>query len=283
MRRPSVRRSFLYRSLAGGVVVVSALVATGAGPAGEATVGAHGRGPGSPARFSTLPSPSDAAAARAATRNLLASADNLPADCIPNSFGPPFAPYQLGLVGSVRGGVLSTGTTSVAGIDANFCGVVSVVTGTPPCGATGSVSSPPDGQVFGALTVAIDLVPGMTPSVGFTADPGTITGGFTCTSSTGGLQVTLNATVSGTTSPLFGVSCTIGPLTIPLSGTITGPFTNLTGTLSSSNFSVPAVQGSATCPGSVPANIDAIAGLPLSPGAATATLPVSASLYQPAP
>jgi len=213
---------------------------------------------------------------------VLASADNLPADCIPNPAGPPTAPYELGLVGTVTGGVLSTGAATVAGISATFCGIATIVNGTPPCGATGSVSSPPDGQVYGSMSVALTLVPGMTPSIGFTANPGTITGGFSCTSDPNGLDVSLDATVSGTTSPLFGVSCTIGPLTIPLSGVITGPFTDLTGTLTSHDITVPDVQASPTCPGSLPANVDAIAGLPIAAGGASATLPIKASLYQPA-
>ena len=219
-----------------------------------------------------------------ASHNVLASNDNLPADCIPNPAGPPTAPYQLGLVGTVHGGVLNAGPATVSNINVTFCGVVTLTNGRPPCGATGTVVSPPDGQVFGPLSIGLTLVPGMSPSIGFTANPATITGGFTCTStpSTNGLEVFLDATVSGTTGALFGVSCTIGPLTIPLSGDITGPLTNLSGTLTSNDFTVPAIAASPSCPGSVPANVDAIAGLPIAPGGATASLPVSASLYLPA-
>jgi hypothetical protein len=212
----------------------------------------------------------------------LASPDNLPADCIPDATGPPGAPYELGLVGTVHDGVLNAGPTTVANINATFCGVVTVVTGTPPCGATGSVLSPQNGQVFGSLSVALTLAPGMTPTIGFVAHPGTITGGFSCGSSPGGLDVTLDATVSGTTGAVFGVSCTIGPVSIPLTGVVTGPFTDMTATLSSDDVTVPAVQASPTCPGAVPANIDAIAGLPIAAGGASASLPVTASLYQPA-
>jgi hypothetical protein len=221
----------------------------------------------------------------AAARQVLAldSSDNLPPDCIPNPAGPPGSTYQLGLVGTVHDGVLNAGPATVDNINVMFCGVVTVVTGSPPCGATGSVYSPPDGQVFGPLAVAFTLVPGMSPSVGFTANPGTITGTFSCTSSSqNGLSVALDATVSGTTSALFGVSCTIGPLTIPFTGIVTGPFTDLTATLTSNDFTVPAVQASPTCPAGIPANVDAIVGLPSPPGVATASLPVTASLYQPA-
>jgi hypothetical protein len=219
-----------------------------------------------------------------ATHKVLVSTDNLPADCIPNPVGPPTAPYQLGLVGTVHGGVLNAGPATVTNINVTFCGVVTLTNGPPPCGATGTVVSPPDGQVFGPLSVGLTLVPGMSPNIGFTAIPGLITGGFTCTSTSSpdGLAVFLNATVSGTTGGLFGVSCTIGPLTIPLSGVITGPFTALSGTLTSNDFTVPAIAASPTCPGSIPANVDAIAGLPIAPGGANASLPVSASLYLPA-
>jgi hypothetical protein len=211
----------------------------------------------------------------------LASADNLPADCLPQPSGPPASTYQLGIVGTVHGGVLDAGTATVNNINVMFCGVVTVVNGTPPCGATGSVSSPPDGQVFSPLSVAFTLVPGMSPSVGFTANPGTITGTFSCDDDPAGLHVTLIATVSGTTAALFGVQCTIGPVTIPLTGTVTGPFTDLTATLTSTSFSVPTVQSSPTCPAGVPANVDAVVGLPIAPGGASATLPITASLYQP--
>jgi hypothetical protein len=214
----------------------------------------------------------------------LASPDDLPSDCLPNPAGPPSGTYQLGLVGTVHGGVLNAGPAMVANISATFCGVVTVVNGQPPCGATGSVFSPPDGQVFGPLSVAFTLVPGMSPSVGFTANPGTITGTFSCESSSeNGLAVTLDATVSGTTSALFGVSCEVGPLTIPLTGVVTGPFTDLTATLTSTDFTIPAVQTTPSCPEGVPADIDAIVGLPSAPGGASISLPVTASLYLPAP
>jgi hypothetical protein len=259
------------------VLAASVFVAVvhGGAPGSHGTIGApaHGHRP-APAR----------GPATAATRHVaLADDDNLPADCIPNPVGPPTAPYQLGLVGTLHDGTLTAGPATVADINATFCGVVTLVNSPPPCGVTGSVYVPPDGQVFGPLSVALTLVPGMTPTIGFTANPATITGGFSCTaSSSNGLDVSLEATVSGTTSGIFGVSCTIGPLTIPLTGVITGPLTALTGTLTSNDFAVPTVQSSPTCPGSVPANIDAIAGLPLAAGGGTATLPVSASLYQPA-
>ncbi|HXQ62316.1 MAG TPA: hypothetical protein VN796_08275 [Acidimicrobiales bacterium] len=267
--------------LAGGSLIVVAAHGRGHGAVGSATRGttAHVSGVAADA---TSPIPRGMATARKVLA--LTTADNLPPDCIPNPAGPPGAPYQLGLVGTAHGGVLTAGPTTVANISATFCGVVTVVNDQPPCGATGSVFSPPDGQVFGPLSVAFTLVPGMSPSVGFTANPGTITGTFTCAaSSQNGLNVTLDATVSGTTAPLFGVSCTIGPLTIPLAGTVTGPFTDLTATLTSDDFTVPAVQTSPTCPDGVPANIDAIVGLPIAPGGASATLPVTASLYQPGP
>ena len=237
-----------------------------------------------PAAAARVMRPGASGAPSAATPKSLtaASAADLPADCVPNPAGPPGAPYQLGLVGTVHDGTLRTPAATVADINATFCGVVTVVNGTPPCGATGSVVSPQDGQVFGSLSVDLTLVPGMTPTIGFVANPGTISGGFSCGSSENGLSVTLDATVSGSTGALYGVSCTIGPLTIPLTGVVTGPFTDMTATLTSNDFTVPAIQSSPTCPGAVPANIDAIAGLPLSPGAASATLPVTAALYQPA-
>ncbi len=63
---------------------------------------------------------------------------------------------------------------------------------------------------------------------------------------------------------------------------MTGPFTDLTATLTSNDFTIPAVQTSPSCPAGVPANIDAIVGLPMPPGGASISLPVTASLYLPA-
>jgi hypothetical protein len=215
-------------------------------------------------------------------RLLTANSANLPADCTPKPSGPPGAPYELGLVGTVNNGVLTAGPATIANITAKFCGIVTVVPGKPPCGATGSVVSPQDGQIFGSLSVQLTMIPGMDPKVPFVAHPSSITGGFSCVSSESGLAVSLNARVSGTTG-LFGLSCTIGPLTIPLTGVVTGPLANATITLRGNDFGVPAVQSSPTCAGAVPANLDQIAGLPIRPGGATATLPATTSIYQPAP
>jgi hypothetical protein len=217
-----------------------------------------------------------------ATLTALLTSSNLPSDCVPNPAGPPAAPYELGLVGTAANGSLTAGPATVANVNAKFCGIVTLVNGTPPCGATGAVESPIDGQIYGPLSVALTLVPGMTPTIGFTANPGTISGGFNCSSSSqNGLAVSLDARVSGSTAPLFGVSCTIGPLDLPLTGTVTGPLSSASATLSSSDFTVPAVTPSPSCPASVAANIDDIAGLPLPPGQSSATLPITASLYQP--
>ena len=209
------------------------------------------------------------------------TASTLPSDCVPNPAGPPTSPYQLGLVGTAANGSLTAGPATVANVNAKFCGIVTLVNGTPPCGATGTVNSPVDGQMYGPLSVVLTLVPGMTPTIGFSANPGTITGGFSCSSSQNGLAVSLNARVSGSTAPLFGVSCTVGPLDLPLTGAVTGPLGAAKATLSSNDFTVPALTPSPSCPASVAANIDDIAGLPLSPGRASASLPVTASLYQP--
>jgi hypothetical protein len=199
---------------------------------------------------------------------------------VPEQNGPPHGYYQLGLVGRVSHGVLDTGTTRVANISAKFCAVVTIVNGQPPCGATGSVSSPPDGQVFGSLSATLTLVPGMAPTVPFTAHPGRITGSFACSSSANGLTVNLDVQVSGTTG-LFGLSCSIGPFTAPLSGVLTGPFTDASITLKGDDFVVPGVSSSARCPGNVPVGLDGVAGLPIPAGQAVLTLPATASLYRP--
>ena len=122
----------------------------------------------------------------------------------------------------------------------------------------------------------------MTPTIGFVANPGTITGGFSCTSSQNGLAVAFDAHVSGTTAPLFGVSCNIA-VSIPLTGAVTGPLTATAATLKSTGVGLPTVQPSPTCPAPVAANVEQIAGVPPSVGTSSATLPVVASLYQPGP
>lgn len=205
----------------------------------------------------------------------------LPADCLPAPAGPPGSPYQLGVVGTIRNGVLRTGSASVFGVSASFCGVVTVVAGQPPCAATGSVSSPADGQLFGSMSATLTLVPGMSPKVPFVAHPGTITGGFACQPSDGGLAVRLTATVSASAG-LYGLSCAIGPLAIPLSGVLTGPLDHATVTLRGGGFPVPVVAASRTCPGAAPADLDAIAGLPIAAGGASVVLPATVSLYRPA-
>ena len=235
-------------------------------------------------RTSTIRHPGTASTGtEASKRRVTLVSSDLPADCMPNPAGPPTAPYELGLVGTATNGTLNTGSVTVAGINAKFCGIVTVVTGTPPCGATGSVDSPPDGQRFGGpLSAVLTLVPKMTPTIGFVANPGTITGGFSCTSSQNGLAVDFDAHVSGTTAPLFGVSCNIA-VSIPLTGAVTGPLTATAATLKSSGVGPPTVQPSPTCPAPVAANVEQISGVPPSAGTSSATLPVVASLYQPGP
>jgi hypothetical protein len=208
------------------------------------------------------------------------TSSGLPADCVPHPSGPPNSYYQLGLVGEGKNGVLNTGTTRVINLNVKFCAVVTIVNGSPPCAATGSVTSPQDGQVFGSVSASLTMIPDMAPKVPFKAHPGTITGGFTCASSTNGLQVNLDATVSGTTG-LFGLSCTIGPFTVPLSGVLTGPFNDASITLRGNDFVVPGVSTSSRCPGNVPAGLDSVAGLPIPRGQATLTLPATVSLYRP--
>lgn len=205
---------------------------------------------------------------------------SIPADCLPQPGGPPGSPYQLGITGTIRNGLLSAGSASVFDVSAKFCGVVTVVAGKPPCAATGSVTAPRDGQVFGSMSATLTLVPGMAPEVPFEAHPGTITGGFACESSRDGLSVSLTADVSASTG-LYGLSCTIGPLSIPLSGVLTGPLTDASVTLRGDDFAVPGVSSSSSCSGEAPSDLDAIAGLPIAAGGATVSLPATVSLYRP--
>ena len=206
--------------------------------------------------------------------------------CLPTAYRSPPVLLVLrtssGSLVPLNNGVLTAGPAVVAHIDVKFCGVVTVVKGQPPCGATGNIVIPQDGQIFGSLSAALTFFPATQPKVPFVAHPGTITGGFSCGPSNNGLAVFLNAPVSGSTG-LYGLSCTIGPFTIHLTGVVTGPLSNASIVLRSNDFEVPGVKPSPTCPGQVPSNLNAIAGLPIAPGGASATLPGTATLYQPAP
>jgi hypothetical protein len=262
--------------LVGASIFLGVTLTTGA----SAAVGSHSdpaRSKGSSSGASAKSKANDRADK---ARTFLTSTDNLPPDCIPKSSGPPGSPYELGLVGTVTNGTLTAGPATVTNITAKFCGIVTLVNGKQPCGATGTVYVPPDGVIFGPLTAQLTLIPGMQPKVPFTAKPGSITGGFICESNNSGLLVTTDAHVSGVTG-LYGLACTIGPLTIPLTGTLTGPLGDASVTLRSNDFTVPAVGSASTCPGDAPAQLDQIAGLPIAPGGASATLSATVSLYQP--
>jgi len=284
-----VRRSWATIRLAAALVGVLLLLGGAIIVVGRSHAAVHtgpASAPGSPGRAATAPTRGTGSGSIPTEledmRMALGHSAGLPADCIPKPSGPPRAPYQLGIVGMVNDGVLTAGAATVADITAKFCGVVTIVAGKPPCGATGTVDSPQDGQMFGSISATLTLIPGMSPKVPFVAHPGTITGGFGCGSSAHGLPVSLTAVVSGSTG-IFGLSCTIGPLTIPLTGVLTGPLNDASVTLRSHNFAVPAVTASPTCSGQVPAALDAIADLPIPRGGASVTLPATASLYQPAP
>jgi hypothetical protein len=267
--------TFLALAVAGaGLLIVAGsggAPAAAASPPGGAAVAAP---PAVQARLDALPT-------AGTVRPAASLGPTLPADCLPSPSGPPGSPYQLGLVGTVRGGALMAGAAEVADISASFCAVVTLVNGSPPCGATGTVAAPADGQSFGSLSATLTLVPGMSPTVPFTAHPGLITGGFACATSKGGLAVSLDAVVSGSTG-LFGLSCTIGPLTIPLTGTLTGPLTGASITLTGGDFAVPGISPSTACDGQVPSQVDSIVGLPIAAGKATISLPAVVSLYRPA-
>jgi hypothetical protein len=268
-RGPASRRAAAALGLAALLAAGSAGLAAGlARPHGPAAAAAADR---------QVPAAADLAAFVASAPRAAAS---IPADCMPAPSGPPGAPYQLGITGTISNGLLSAGSASVFDVSAKFCGVVTVVAGKPPCAATGTVSAPKDGQVFGSMSATLTLVPGMAPEVPFEAHPGAITGGFACESSTAGLAVSLTADVSASTG-LYGLSCTIGPLSIPLTGVLTGPLTDASVTLRGNDFAVPAVSSSSTCSGQVPSDLDAIAGLPIAAGGATVDLPAKVSLYRP--
>jgi hypothetical protein len=198
--------------------------------------------------------------------------------------GPP---YQLGVVGTFSGGQLKVGYATVSGltggISGTFCGIASVVPGQGPCPAKIVLTSPPEGQQFNPLGITFDVVPGMTPDIrNGSVVPGQLQGQVTCPEPARDYYVQATATAQASASTgLFGLACDIGPVSIPLSGILSGTPPALTGTLTSAPFTVPPGTAGPTCPSSVVSLLDSIGELPFHQG--TLSITVTASTYAPSP
>ncbi|HLI23958.1 MAG TPA: hypothetical protein VKU91_03320, partial [Acidimicrobiales bacterium] len=206
------------------------------------------------------------------------------AQCQPVYDAPP---YQLGVVGSFSGGQLKVGYATVAGttggISGTFCGIASLQPGKGSCPVELALTVPAQGQQFSPLGITFDVVPGMTPDIkDGTVLPGDLQGGVVCPDPAGQYSVEATATAQATASTgLFGLACDIGPVSIPLSGTLSGTPPELTGTLTSAPFTIPAGAASPTCPASVVSLLNSIGELPYHQAAFS--INVTASTYAPSP
>jgi hypothetical protein len=208
----------------------------------------------------------------------------VPAGCRPSYNAPP---YQLGFTGTFSAGKLQVGPVTVGGltggISGTFCGIAEVEPGTGGCPAQVVLLSPSQGQQFNPLGITFSVVPGMQPEIkNGSVQPGPLSGVALCPSPNGQNALEVSATAdAGASTGLFGLSCVVGPVSIPLTGTLTGTPPQLTGTLNSPPFTVPAGQASATCPHSVADLLNSIAGLPNK--AASLSITVTANTYAPSP
>lgn len=208
----------------------------------------------------------------------------LPADCIPK----PGIQIQLGAYATFSGSFTVDGPYGPelsAGVSGSFCGIGTVVN--PPravCPAGTSVATqlyvPADGQTFHLPGVDITMVPGVTPEVEqTTVVPQPITAVVCAVVSTGPLQVDLTASISAAAG-LFGASCVIGPLDVPLRGSIDGPLSDFQFTFGSGPFGIPAATPTARCPSSVTTALNSLFTFPLSVGSAHISLSGTGEVYQ---
>ena len=176
-------------------------------------------------------------------------------------------------------GTASIGTAAKgSGLSGTACGALKPVLGgfTLDVPAANISFAPTTLKLFGIISV---------PSTITVDGPmtGTVTGPTSNPAGTLSFEQTSAAPLTSTVK-LLGFTCSVGPFTPvlttgtsgSLTGTpLTGTLTAQTGTLVSNTFSVPAIQGSPTCPGFIAGLSNSTLGLPLAPGKSSLTLPVS--------
>ena len=209
--------------------------------------------------------PSAAAAVRHAQRLTPATT----AAC-PKSGGISFA-------GSLSNGMVKLGSSvSGSGVTGKVCGILKVA-------SSGFSVSIPKANISFAPTHVTILGLASLPATIAAAGKGT---GRVTAGPKGTFNTKISVPVTSTVSAL-GFQCTVGPftpvLTTGTSGSVrgkalSGTLSKLQGKLAAGEFSVPAVQASATCPFLVAGLVNTLAGFPLKAGQSTLTASTTLSV-----
>jgi hypothetical protein len=207
---------------------------------------------------------------------------HLPEDCIPGQQG---AQIQLGAYATFAGSLSIVGPygpEASAQVSGDFCGTADIVE-VPPIQCAESLAVelniPADGQDFNLPGVDISLVPGITPEVTDTHIIAEPIHTLICVSNTpGAIKLDLSVSVS-TAASLFGATCIVGPVTLPLTGVLFGPLSGFTFQLRSSSFGIPVANPTVDCPSNVTSQLNQLLDFPLSPGASTVSLSGNGTAY----
>jgi len=209
----------------------------------------------------------------------------LPADCVPQNE----IQVQLGVYAMFTGSFTVIGPHGPqlsASVSGWFCGIGTVINPPPGACPSGTLAAvqlyiPTNGQVFNIPGVEITMVPGLTPEVANTRivpQPITTVVCAVATNPAGPLHVVLTASITAAAG-LFGASCDIGPLRIPLSGIIYGPLSGFSFVFASNPFGIPAASPTGYCPSNVTTALNRLFGFPLAPGGAKISLSGTGEVY----
>jgi len=223
------------------------------------------------------------AAPQAPSAKAAVSGMPLPSDCKPDPNPPP---TEYGFVARISDGTLDgSGPLKVNGIDVSVCGVIRLVNAQPGSGCSGiqgQLIIPGDGVVTNSLdaSLAIKGMP-VIQHVPTTVSVAPLTSYLSCGSSSDGLKLDLNMSLTGS-SGAFGLACDV-PMSGTLHATVTGPLltspyrgnATMTGAVSLGTVS----NNDAYCPGQLPSRINRIADLPDS--GYQANWPAKVSVYMP--
>jgi hypothetical protein len=253
---------------------------TGCGPAGQAGPARLAGGPGHTTAVARSRPYGWFRLLAAGSQPTLAGL-SLPADCVPH-VGPP---YQIGAVGRFYGGTFTMGSgVNVNNIGGTFCAVATVVSPIEP-GAQicANFVAPSNGMQFNPLTATINIIPGVTTYIGhITMSVGSISA-YVCDNAAPG-PITLQTHVTASAgAPLLGSDCSIGPLTVPVTGELQGPLDPgpATATLTNLPFTIPTLPVSSECPAGLADAADSILALPS--GLGHITVSAAVSVYVPSP
>jgi hypothetical protein len=221
-----------------------------------------------------------------AVRHLtLAATAALPADCIPRS-GPP---YQVSATGNFEGTFSLGSHVAVDDIAGTFCALATVIppiAGHPSATACFTFVLPVDGLTFAPLEATLSYLPGTTTIVQhLRAGLASRVSGVLCDDAGGGPLVIATTITASASASLFDATCSIGPVTVPVTARVTGDIAHDAGviTITAGAFSIPGVAPSALCPASLASTADSIVPLPAPAGTARFTIKGTVGVYLPAP